>query len=854
MAALVGIATSQGLRFELSERVTLGRHESSTYVISDPLVSGRHAEVRRGTNGRYYLHDVGATHGTYVNGARVTEVLLADGDEIIMGATRLRFEDRGGVRSASVNVTVADEEHVVQHRMPIDDEPATRDSARLQIAFEIAQLLAARHDIDGMVHAVLDRAFALVPAKRGAILLHEPSGKLVSRAALRRDGLGDTVVLPRSILDEVVAHRVGLVSSDASLDARFGRAASVQSAGVRAALSVPMLHDKQLVGVIYLDALEPNVFGERDLEVLAMVAGQTALAISTARMRAAIEQQERLAAVSQVAAGIAHDFANLLTMILSSAEFIGMDKNVPEEQRTNARRIETAAIHATRLTRRLGTLSRGGPADPRSIDLTHFLGESVDMIRGLVGPRIAVMLELPKRPLRVIADPTELEQIFLNLAFNARDAMAGEGQIAFALSRASIEGREHAIIEVSDSGAGMSPEVLERIFEPFFTTKPPGRGTGMGLAVVHRIVSQGRGRISATSTPGQGTAFRIEWPITQTMSDATTRAVAKPRGELVLVVDDDDAVREVIVSMLERAGFLVGHARTCEEAMTASVSAKGLRAVVVDLVLAGASGRQFVERVRALRPEVRVLYISGYVEAAEAEEITALDAGFLAKPFTERELVARLQAIVHGGPMESMQCRLETTVKFADGAALLADYDATTCTLSAPASLEQESGHAISITVRIDELGRDFRAPGHVLAIDGALRLAFDAEAEATRELVLACARGESVPYFRRTEARIPARLEVRMRSETGLVIVSHTQNISARGLMLTTDHRLDVGTKVALRIVFPQEEPLTIAGRVQSQRTGALRGLGIEFMFASEDQRDELVRRLVALGSPRFA
>lgn len=848
MAALVGIATSHGLRFELADRVTLGRHEGSTFVISDPLVSGRHAEIRRASNGRFYLRDLDSTHGTYVNSARVSEIVLSDGDEIIMGATRLCFEDRGDARSAEVKVTVADDAHVVQHRIAIADAGTARDYARLQIAFEIGQVLAARHDIDGMLRAVLDRAFVLVQAERGAILLHDVTGKLVSRCALRRDGGGDTVVIPRSILDEVATHRVGLVSSDASLDARFGSATSVQSAGVRAALSVPMLHDKQLVGVIYLDACKPNVFSERDLEVLAMVAGQTALAISTARMRAAIEQQERLAAVSQVVAGISHDFANLLTMILSSADLIASDANVPEPQRTNARRIETATAHATRLTRKLGTLSRGGPAEPRSIDLTTFLSESVDMIRGLVGSRIAVLLDLPKRPLRVIADPTELEQIVLNLAFNARDAMQGEGQITFTLSRKQVSGRDHAILDVSDTGAGMPPEVLARVFEPFFTTKPPGRGTGMGLAVVHRLVTEARGTVSATSSPGAGTSFHIEWPITQTMSDATTRAVARPRGEFVLVVDDDDAVREVVVAMLERAGFLVGHARSCEEALTASVTAKGLRAVVVDLMLSGASGRQFVERVRALRPEVRVLYISGYVETAEAEEITALGASFLAKPFSERELVARLQAVVHDQPIEPVLRRPEVTVAYADGAALLADYDATSSSLSAPPAIEQDTGTGIEITVRIEELGRDFRIPGFVLALPSSSRLAFDADAEATRDLILASARGESVPYFRRSEARIPARLEVRMRSETGLVIVSHTQNISARGMMLTTDHRLEIGTKVALRIVFPNEEPLTIAGRVQSLRTGPLRGLGIEYLYTSEDQREELARRLATL------
>jgi signal transduction histidine kinase/ActR/RegA family two-component response regulator len=848
VAALVGIAMSEGLRFELSTTVTLGRGDTATYVIADPLVSKRHAEVRRGANGRYYLRDLGATHGTYVNGARITEVMLSSGDEVILGATRLRFEDLDP-RMDAVEVEVTDAPHVVEHRLTMEGPAVIRDYARLQIAFEIGQLLAARHDIDGMLRAVLERSLALVPAARGAILLREASGKLVSRAVLLRDGGSDVVSVPRSILDEVVAKRVGIVSSDASVDARFSRATSVVTAGVRAALSVPMIHDKDLLGVVYLDAGQAGVFGERDLEVLAMVAGQTALAVNTARLRARVEQQERLAAVAQVAAGIAHDFANLLTMMLNAAELIAADKSMTEAQRANARVIETSVMHATRLTRKLGTLTRGGPVMPRSVDLVHVLDESTELFRSLLGPRVDLTIDTPKRPIRVIADPTELEQILLNLVFNARDAMDGAGKVSISLSRALVDGRDHAVLLVGDTGSGMSPAVLERIFEPLFTTKAAGRGTGMGLAVVHRLVSEARGKVSASSTVGQGTTFRIEWPMTATMSDLAARSASKSHGELVLVLDDDDAVREVLVAMLGRAGYLVVHARSCEEALAATETLNGLRAVVVDLVLGGASGRQFVERVRALRPEVRVLYTSGYVDAVEAEELTALDAGFLAKPFTERDLAHHMQSIIRGAPADPMPRRLDVLVGYSDGAALLSDYASATNSIAAPASVPFDAGRDIAITIKLENVGREFRIHGHLISVDDALRIAFDPKADSTRDLVLACARGESVPYFRRTEQRISARLSVRLRSETGLVIASHTQNISARGLMLTSDHRLSIGTKVALRIAFPDEEPLTVAGLVQSQRTGPLRGLGIEFLYASDEQRDQVVARLAKLG-----
>ncbi|MFN0250117.1 MAG: ATP-binding protein [Kofleriaceae bacterium] len=845
MAALVGIAMSEGLRFELSTTVILGRADTSTYVVADPLVSKQHAEVRRGADGRYYVRDLGATHGTYVNGARVTEVMLSHGDEVIMGATRLRFEDLAS--PSTVEVVVTNETHVVEHRMALEEPVDIRDYARLQIAFEIGQLLAARHDIDGMLRVVVERALALVPAERAAILVREASGKLVARAALHRERRGDVVNVPRSILDEVVGKRVGIVSSDASVDARFRHATSVVSGGVRAALAVPMIHDQDLVGVMYLDARQAGVFGERDLEVLAMVAGQTALAVNTARFRASVEQQERVAAVAQVAAGIAHDFANLLTMMLSAAELIAADKTIGESHRENARLIETSVMHATRLTRKLGTLTRGGPVEPRSVDLAHFLGESAELLRGLLGVRVQLVIDTPKRPIRVMADPTELEQIILNLIFNARDAIDGAGTVSLVLSRALVDGRDHAVLTVEDTGAGIPPHVLERIFEPLFTTKPIGRGTGMGLAVVHRLVREARGRIAASSTVGKGTTFRIEWPMTATMSDLAARSAGKPQGELVLVVDDDDTVREVIVAMLERAGYLVAHARGCDEALAAIGTMSGLRAVVVDLVLTGATGRQFVERLRAMRPEVRVLYVSGYVDAIEAEELTALDARYLAKPFTERDLVDRVQAVIHGSRAAQVG-RLETTLRYANGAALLADYTATTNSIAAPASVRVDAGRDVAITIRLEDVGREFRVLGSLVSVDDAIRIAFDENAASTRDLVLACARGESVPYFRRMEQRIAARLEVRLRSETGLVIASHTQNISARGLMLTTDHRLGIGTRVALRIAFPGEEPLTIAGHVQSVRSGPLRGLGIEFLYTSQGQREQFVTRLALM------
>ena len=219
MAALVGIATSKGLRFELEAENTLGRGDGASIVISDVLVSQRHAEIRRVEAGGYRLTDLGATHGTFLNGERITISALADGDEIIVGATRLRFEDRDPRMVTASEVSVASAGHVIQHRVPVGrprfpaaaeldlPESARRDYERLRISFEIGQSLAVRHDLDVLLREILQRSFELVPAERGAILLRDPvTGALTPRVASRRGGGTDGMVLPRSILEEVATH------------------------------------------------------------------------------------------------------------------------------------------------------------------------------------------------------------------------------------------------------------------------------------------------------------------------------------------------------------------------------------------------------------------------------------------------------------------------------------------------------------------------------------------------------------------------------------------------------------------------------------------------------------------------
>jgi signal transduction histidine kinase/DNA-binding response OmpR family regulator len=857
LAVLVGIATSRGLRFELDGGAVLGRNATCGIVLADPLVSSRHAEIRRDADGRYRIADLGATHGIYLNGAKVEEAVLVDGDEVIMGATRMRFEDRDPppAEARGPSAVVADQPHVVSHRLPHQGrafppakdlalaEPSRTAYERLRIAYEVGRALAAARDLDELLRQVLDRAFELLPgANRGAILLGSP---LVPRVAVRRDGDAGSLVISRSILHEVVSQRVGLISVDASADRRFGRAPSLAAGGVRSALSVPMIHGEDLVGVIYVDAPTAGLFDELDLDVMATIAGQAALAVLTARMRATIEAQARLAAVGQVAAGLAHDFANSMTAVTFGADQIANARDASATDKSAAQMITTAADHAIVLTRKLAALARGGGSDPRVLDLSAFVDEAAALVRRMLGSQISVVAQHASEPVAILIDKVELEQVVLNLSFNARDAMGGAGQITLGAGVDPATGR--AALTVTDTGGGMPPEVVARAFEPFFTTKAAGRGSGIGLAIVHRVVTGSNGTIAISSNVGQGTEFRMTWPRARgEVGTAAALAPATRAGERVLVVDGDQAVRKVMTRILAATGYAATSAARGDEALKV-LAATPYAALVVDAMLSGAvSGRQLAERARAAQPGLRVLYVSGFTEAAEVEELTASGAMLLAKPFGPRELSGKLDALLatsRPAPRPGLLAR------FASRRELLARYDAVTHSLEVTTSLRpSDEDGPVNVVIRFDDTAREIRTRARVIQhlADG-VRVALTDENAI--ELVTSTAT-ETAPAFRRAEPRQLACIMVRLATSSGLELVTHTQDISAGGVMLSTDHDLPLGTVVNLSLAFPDRaEPISVAGKIRSAvRTGPGRGVGIELQPASPAQREELAAAVAAL------
>jgi PAS domain S-box-containing protein len=365
-------------------------------------------------------------------------------------------------------------------------------------------------------------------------------------------------------------------------------------------------------------------------------------------------QSQKMEAVGRLAGGVAHDFNNLLTVIQGHAEIMLAAAETPIPRRRNAKEIVQAAERASNLTNQLLAFSRhGGIESPTDVDLNQLVRGMERMCRRLIGEHIRMHLELQPIP-PVTIDPTRFEQVVLNLVVNARDAMPEGGVLTL-----STTFREHGstaiatradeepantgwvILSVQDTGSGIAPEVRERIFDPFFTTKAPGQGSGLGLSTVYGIVSSAGGEIGIDSAPGQGTVFRVGLPparsgtATEPAAGAQPTLPSSPDSGTILVVEDEQQVREIIVSVLGEVGFNTIEARDGKEGLEL-VRSRGdeLDLVVTDVIMPRLQGPEMVAEFRDQFPTLPVVFTSGYAEGRiEMEALEEVGDAFLAKPF-----------------------------------------------------------------------------------------------------------------------------------------------------------------------------------------------------------------------------
>jgi PAS domain S-box-containing protein len=378
------------------------------------------------------------------------------------------------------------------------------------------------------------------------------------------------------------------------------------------------------------------------------------------RLEMQLRQAQKMDAVGRLAGGVAHDFNNLLHVIRSSVELAQLKPGDVERYLEN---IVSATDRAAELTQQLLAFSRTQVLVPRPVALNSVVQGASKMLARLIGEDIELTLHLGENLSTVHADPSQLEQVLLNLAVNARDAMPRGGKLLLETRNVHLLTKQFGFIEpgdyvellVTDTGVGMTPEVQARVFEPFFTTKEQGKGTGLGLATVYGIVKQSGGYITISSEPGVGTAVRVLLPAHQDVALPPPPKRKRPemvRGsENVLVVEDEDGVRQAVREILQSAGYSVVEASNPAEAMAVATKFdQPIHLLLTDVVMPGCTGGVFADQFREQHPEARVLYISGYTDDAIVRHgLERSEVKLLKKPFTINTLTAAVRDVLDGG-------------------------------------------------------------------------------------------------------------------------------------------------------------------------------------------------------------
>jgi PAS domain S-box-containing protein len=390
----------------------------------------------------------------------------------------------------------------------------------------------------------------------------------------------------------------------------------------------------------------------------------TALRDMTERraLESQFRQAQKMEAVGRLAGGVAHDFNNLLTVILSYTDML-IEGVSPRDPRTeDLGEIRKATVTAASLTRQLLAFSRQQVIEPRLINLNEIVESSEKMLRRLIGEDIEVQTTLSSAPLTVMIDPGQLEQVIMNLAVNARDAMPTGGKLTLETANVTLDAehaRDHwpvtpgkfAMLAMSDIGCGMDEQTRTLMFEPFFTTKAVGQGTGLGLATVYGIVKQSNGFIWVYSEPGKGTSFKIYFPLLdQTPEQYAIREHSEaPLGgtETILLAEDATAVRIAARQILERFGYTVLEAANGTDALSIAQNRGTIDLLLTDVVMPEMSGRELVDRFAKLRPNTRVLFMSGYTDDAIVRHgVLRAGAAYLQKPFSPETLARKVREVL----------------------------------------------------------------------------------------------------------------------------------------------------------------------------------------------------------------
>jgi PAS domain S-box-containing protein len=382
------------------------------------------------------------------------------------------------------------------------------------------------------------------------------------------------------------------------------------------------------------------------------------------RSEAQVQQLQKLDAIGRLAGGIAHDFNNMLGAISLYCDMLMEEDASPEFVHEQAKDIMQVTTRGAALTRQLLIFSRQQIIQPQTIRLNPLIQQLEKMLSRLIGENIQIKMQLTEDLNDINADPSQMEQVLLNLVVNARDAMPRGGTIrietsnvyldeTFTSTHLSVSPGHYVMLSVTDEGTGMDAATLTKIFDPFFTTKPAGKGTGLGLSTTYGIIKQSKGTIWAYSEPGKGTIFKIYLPIayakTQEVTATPARIMITPGSLTILLVEDDENLRGGFVMMLQKKGYKVLAASGGNEALQICGTHKEpIHLMLTDVIMAGMNGFEAAKIAMGMRPDMRVLYMSGYTsDALENSGIeNTAQLNFIQKPFDTNTLVAKIQKVL----------------------------------------------------------------------------------------------------------------------------------------------------------------------------------------------------------------
>jgi signal transduction histidine kinase len=603
-------------------------------------------------------------------------------DDQIVGVLAMFFRDRRffTAEERELMALLADQAAIAIRNARLRQALRTRQT-HLESLLEVSRQLSKIQPVESLLTTIAEACGRLLDSE--SVGFRRVDGEELVLAGSCGDAK-EVMITSRLRMGESLAGRVAvggepLLVTDLANDPRVTPAhrASFYTRGYRALLAIPVKVGERVVGVLSVLSRRDGGFSAEDLMIATAFAGQAAVALENSRLyqetqraydelsmtQDQLAQASKMEAIGHLAGGVAHDFNNLLMVIMGRTELLLKSLDVKDPTRPAVQVITDTAHRAADLTYQLLAFSRKQVLRPAVLDLNVIVSNMGKMLRPLIGEDIDLVTVLDPALGRVKVDPGQVEQIVMNLAVNARDAMPRGGRLtletsnveldaAYARKHVGVQPGPHIMLALSDTGVGMDPATQARIFEPFFTTKGPGKGTGLGLAMVYGIVKQSGGNIWVYSEPGQGTTFKIylpqiEDPIDEAHERSTLAAPCHGR-ETLLVVEDEDGVRDLVRDILQAAGYTVLEARHGAEALEVSERHVGpIHLLLTDVVMPEMNGRELAQRLAVLRPATKVLFMSGYTANAVVHHgVLDPDTEFLPKPITAAVLTRKVREIL----------------------------------------------------------------------------------------------------------------------------------------------------------------------------------------------------------------